>query len=103
MFGSTIYEQRSSGLIAPVQPKPPPPEHPVRQYIRDKLKELAELLDHHEQTTHGCLGPFNIEAVASALEDCYRDPKAYTISTLAQHIRGLLKVSNSRPSRSTEP
>lgn len=64
--------------------------HPLRQEIRDKLKELSKLCRNYEQTTHGSLGPFAIEHVGDALAECYRKPTAYTISELAQCIDGWL-------------
>lgn len=85
------YEQRKSGLIAPVQP---PLEHPVRQDIRNALLELHAQLGEYEQTTHGCLGPFTMAGVAASLEECYREPSAYTISDLAQKIAGLIRADS---------
>lgn len=86
------FEQRSSGLIAPTEPPKPPPEHPARKVIRDALAELSKNLGRFEHATHGCLGPFNIEAAARTLVDCYNNPSDYTISDLAQHIDGFVKA-----------
>lgn len=82
---SKQFEQRPSGLITPVDPAEPPPrpEHPARKIIRDAMADLHEKLSHFEQTTHGTLGCC-IEDVGPALVRCYNDPRAYTISDLAQ-------------------
>lgn len=86
-------QHRASGLVV-ASDKPPvavkPPEHPVRQVIRDALVSLSENLGQFEQTTHGCMGPFNIEALAEALVGAYKVPGAFSISELAQHIDGFV-------------
>ena len=87
---TTTYERRDSGLIAPVQPKATPPEHEVRVVIRLALALLGRHLSDFEQTTHGCLGPFSMASICDRLEECYREPSAFTISSLSQHIRGFL-------------
>lgn len=66
-------------------------EHAVRQVIRDALTDLAEKLQDFEMTTHGHIGPGNLESVLRALHDCYVDPRAYTISDLYQAIRDFRK------------
>ena len=87
------YEQRESGLIVPKaksEPPVPPPEHPVRQDIREVLLDLHTQLGQYEQTTHAAMGPHTIETVAKSLVAAYNDPSAYTVSNLYQHIEGFI-------------
>ncbi len=85
-----------SGLILatdkPIVP-PAPPEHPVRAVIRKHLAALADELDGFEQTTHGHirLPPGGIGSVAEEIVNCYDEPRAFSISSLSQEIRVLLK------------
>ena len=62
--------------------------HPKAQ--RDALSGLDEGLRQFEQTTHGHIVGYGIDAVAEDLARCYADPRAYTISNLSQSIRRLL-------------
>jgi hypothetical protein len=78
--------ERESGLLVPSEPRP---EHPARKNLRDALANLANELGEFEQTTHGMLGPFDIESVARHLVECYERPTAYSISSLSQVIRGM--------------
>lgn len=66
-------------------------DHPLRPLIRQLLSELEDKLSGFEQTTHGCLGPFTIDAIGECLAAAYRTPSAYHISNLAQEISGFLK------------
>lgn len=57
-------------------------EHPVKEIIRRKLAELADELCRFEQTTHGSL-----VLSLGAIEECYKNPTAFTISELSQQCR----------------
>ncbi len=92
------FEERESGLVVPVQPPAPEPEHPARAVIRQALRKLAGELGQFDQTTHGRLGSPTIDAVAADLIVCYQDPRAYTISNLVQAIRALCQEDESRDS-----
>jgi hypothetical protein len=81
-----VIFQRESGLLVALEKPTPPPEHSVRQVIRDAMAKLAEELGNFEQTTHCVIGDGSIRSVADALRDCYDDPRAYTISDLNQLI-----------------
>lgn len=85
--------ERQSGLLVPAADPPPPPEHPVLPVIRRALRLLSNELREYAQTTHGTglTDPHDIGSVAGALVYCYREPSAYSISTLSQLIDGLKK------------
>jgi len=85
-----ILQERQSGLLVPVTKPEPPPEHPVRQVIRDSMAKLAVELEEFTHTTHGVLSGGKMDSVGSALVECYEQPSAYTISTLYQVIEQLL-------------
>lgn len=90
-------QERESGLLVATgkAPRPvPPPEHPARKVIRDALAKLSNELGEFEQTTHGVIGQFTIENVASKLAVCYERPTAYSISNLSQYIDGLLREAS---------
>ena len=73
---------------------------PVQHVIQNALERLMVDLGEYEQTTHGSLGPFEIESVALALVNCYQNPRGYEVSELSQKIRGLLKES-AKPDKQT--
>lgn len=87
------FEQRPSGLIAPVPPAEETvsvPDHvDAKNAIRDNLQWLERHLAAFEQTTHGRVSQGTIEEVAQALVACYNNPTSFTISDLAQHIQQL--------------
>lgn len=96
------YQQRESGLVVPISKPEPPPEHPVRQVIREALAGLDERLSEFEHTCHGTFGDGSIGLVAKALVQCWNEPKAYTISDLAQLIEQFQR-SNPSPSLKGTP
>lgn len=58
-----------------------------RALVDRKLAELLSELDAFEQTTHGSLMRYqSILSVVQGLADAYVDPKAFSISELAQRI-----------------
>ena len=63
--------------------------HPAKKVILDTFLDLADRLASFEQTTHGYIGSRDIQGVATALEQCYRDPTSFSISNLSQAIRCL--------------
>ena len=63
-----------------------------RTVIRESLAKLADDLDQFEHTTHGCGGPFTVEAIGTALAEAYKRSDSFTISELSQQIRGFLKT-----------
>lgn len=85
------FEKSNSGLILPKQQPAKPIEHPVCGVIRNALLRLADELAAFEQTTHGRLGPNEIEDVAECLEKCYREQDAYSVSNLSQVIVRFVK------------
>lgn len=91
-----FHETMSSGLLVPVVKPPTPPEHEVRLAIRERLSQLLEDLEEFEQTTHGVVSDGSIRSVASALQECYDDPRAYTISDLHQLISQFLANSQTK-------
>lgn len=78
------YQQRESGLVVPISKPEPPPEHPVRQVIREALAALNERLCKFEHTCHATCGNGSIESATKALNRCFNEPTAYTISDLSQ-------------------
>jgi hypothetical protein len=83
-----------SGLLVASNPVPakPPPEHPVREVIRDWLHSLPCRLAGFEQTTHGHLvTERDIGDVLRRVAEAYESPSAYTISTASQAIEQFRK------------
>ncbi len=94
-----IHTENGIAIASFAEPPAPeaPPEHPLRQQIRDLLEALAECTSDYEQTTHGrigiggSLGWQGVEGVAMELTRDYREPNAHSISNLRQAIRSFLE------------
>lgn len=67
----------------------PPGHHraDVRAVILAGLTAMARDLDRFDQTTHGVLACKTFDRVVEAMKECYANPSAYNVSTLAQCIR----------------
>jgi len=62
-----------------------------RSAIAAGLEKLNEELDRCYMTTHGSLGPHDINDVAEQLVKTWEDPSAYNVSELSQRINNLTR------------